>query len=632
MATVFLVYILGQLVLFTSFLIAKSKEKAAPKKKGRQLIQELQNQIIYLQQELDTAKNTSASQYNELQEVKKANSELDSQLQKQKELYSMANLEINQLKQKNSELTESLLIKEKILENSIAQEKTNQNKLKEKDAKITALEKEKNELALQIKNLRAEQQTTLIKEKEELTNQLLKQKELISQLKEEIQLKDNELKNISSQTVNKNSQLIQAEEKKLKEAINNFQLKIKTLEMENLNLQQQLQKKEQGLNLAIKELEQEKTKSTKFNNELDSKEKEIKQLNSKIQTLENQAKEDSQKMLQLEQENQQLKDKLKSILTTNLKDNNQPSGQSQVSYQQNLAEPPSITEDEIKRKTQIDIERKKNRDKIGQILLQHNLITKEILDKALKYQQEFGGNITQYLLGFGYVDEGELAKCLCVQFGIPYLPLRSYKIPDHIIKLIPVNIAERYWLIPVDKFKDTITVVMVDPFNTKAIKEIEQLTGCAVQPFLGLLSEVVDALENYYNIIMKGTKFSEKSSLPFFIETQTYQGPERRRSIRYKTNIDVNFAEQNQYKASKIKDISYDGFLFESEKPLTIGSIATFQINLPKEWSQLPIAAIVQIMRVKQLEKNKFDIGARIIKIAKDELSLILKYASNQSK
>ena len=263
--------------------------------------------------------------------------------------------------------------------------------------------------------------------------------------------------------------------------------------------------------------------------------------------------------------------------------------------------------------------------KIGEILLEHEFITKDVLAKALEHQKEFGGNITQYFLANDYINEIQLAQCLSAQYGIPYLPLSSYQIPEEIIKLVPVDIAQKYWLIPVEKAGNSLIVVMADPSDLKAIKEVEEFTGYQVQPFVGLLSEIIGALEGCYKFKIKD---KELKKAPFFIDIKTYKGPDRRSSIRFKTKIDIQFPVEGVYKKSQTKDVSRGSLFFESDTALPIGSLVTLQINLLKEFNPLPISAIVQVVRVVPLEKNKFDIGVKIIKIAKEEINTIIEYAS----
>ncbi|MBI4974682.1 MAG: PilZ domain-containing protein [Candidatus Omnitrophica bacterium] len=268
--------------------------------------------------------------------------------------------------------------------------------------------------------------------------------------------------------------------------------------------------------------------------------------------------------------------------------------------------------------------------KIGEILIENGLITPDILNEALQYQNKFGGNITQYLIAYNYVTEEGVAKCVSMQFGFPYLPLNFYNIPDEVVDLVPIDIAQRHWLMPVDRVKNILTVVMANPLDDKAIEEVEKITGCSVQPFVGLLSDIIKAIERYYNIIIEDRGLKDQKAAPLFIETKTYKGIEHRKSVRLKAKINIHFPVQEQYKKSSTKDVSLQGFLFESENILPIGAYVLLEIDVPEEINPAPIAAVVQVVRVVPLGNKRFDIGARMVKIPKEDAATIIKYASTQ--
>jgi len=270
---------------------------------------------------------------------------------------------------------------------------------------------------------------------------------------------------------------------------------------------------------------------------------------------------------------------------------------------------------------------KSKKRKIGEVLLENKLITPEILKEALDYQSKYGGGLTQYLIAYGYINEEELAKCISAQFGYPYLPLRVYDIPDEIIKLVPVDVAERYWLVPVDRIKNILTVVMSDPLDEDAIKEVERISGYSVQPFVGLLSDIIKAIEYYYNIIIEDDRLKKHKLAPLFINVNGYKGFERRKSVRLKTFLDIHFPVQDLYKKSSTKDISLHGLLFESDNILPINSYVVIQINLPKDFCPTPLATVAQIARVIPLKNNKFDIGVKIIRMPKEDVNMLLRYA-----
>jgi len=291
-------------------------------------------------------------------------------------------------------------------------------------------------------------------------------------------------------------------------------------------------------------------------------------------------------------------------------------------------ESPLVSKEKYKKpegrsKAKIEVEKKR----IGEILLESKFITEDMLNEAIEYQEKFGGGITQYLLTFGYVSEEDLAQCVSSQFGFPYLPLRLYSIPKEIIKLIPADIAKKYWLIPVDKVGDVLTVVMADPLDTQAIKKVEVITGCKVHPFVGLLSDIIEEIERYYNVSIEEKRLIHGGGAPLFIDIKAYKGVERRKSIRIKAKIDIYLPSEGQYKKYRTKDVSPNGFLIESEHVLPIGSYSAVQIDLPAKFYSQPIATVMQVSRVVPLENSRFDIGLRFLRITKEDLKLILEYA-----
>ncbi|MBI2870264.1 MAG: hypothetical protein HYY14_00985 [Candidatus Omnitrophica bacterium] len=135
---------------------------------------------------------------------------------------------------------------------------------------------------------------------------------------------------------------------------------------------------------------------------------------------------------------------------------------------------------------------------LGEMLLEQGKITQEELDRALKTQQKEGGLLGQILVKMKVVTEQEIVTTLATQFGYPYLPLSSCHIEVDILKLIPENVARQYHAIPIDRIGNTLTVVMADPTNALAIKDIEYTTSCKVQTFVATGTEIRESLNRFY--------------------------------------------------------------------------------------------------------------------------------------
>jgi type IV pilus assembly protein PilB len=138
--------------------------------------------------------------------------------------------------------------------------------------------------------------------------------------------------------------------------------------------------------------------------------------------------------------------------------------------------------------------------KIGTLLIENEIITEKQLEEALNRQKEHGGYIGQNLAALGYTSEEEIVSCLTVQYGFPYLPLRNYDVNPEIIRLIPKEVAREYYVIPIDKIGNVLTVTMANPLQEEGIKAIEEVIGCGVEIFVSTGSDIQHCLKEYYGV------------------------------------------------------------------------------------------------------------------------------------
>ncbi|OGW76743.1 MAG: hypothetical protein A3J52_00220 [Omnitrophica bacterium RIFCSPHIGHO2_02_FULL_49_9] len=141
--------------------------------------------------------------------------------------------------------------------------------------------------------------------------------------------------------------------------------------------------------------------------------------------------------------------------------------------------------------------------KIGEILIEHGCITSEQLEQALKEQKKTPDRlIGQILINLGFVTEEDIVVALATQFNIPYLPVANVSLAEQETKLIPPELVKKYICIPIDRVGHLLTVVMADPTDEEAIKELETVTKCKVHTFVSTVSEIISAIEKHLHIKM----------------------------------------------------------------------------------------------------------------------------------
>ncbi len=142
--------------------------------------------------------------------------------------------------------------------------------------------------------------------------------------------------------------------------------------------------------------------------------------------------------------------------------------------------------------------RRHTNKQLGELLLEWGIINEQQLEKGLAAQKEKGGLIGEVLVELGFCKEEDIAQALTAQYGFPYLPLGNYEINPEVISIIPGRVAKQYFLIPIDKIGNNLTVAMSNPLNVQAIEDVEMISGCTVQTFVSTSSDVKKAIAKYY--------------------------------------------------------------------------------------------------------------------------------------
>ena len=137
--------------------------------------------------------------------------------------------------------------------------------------------------------------------------------------------------------------------------------------------------------------------------------------------------------------------------------------------------------------------------KLGEILVRENLISPQHLRQALDYQREHGGRLGYNLVKLGLVSDDTITAVLSRQYGIPSVNLELFNIDDSVLRLIPQEVAQKYFVLPLSRVGATLTLAMVDPTNVFAMDDIKFMTGLNVEPVVVAEASVQAAIARYYS-------------------------------------------------------------------------------------------------------------------------------------
>ena len=147
--------------------------------------------------------------------------------------------------------------------------------------------------------------------------------------------------------------------------------------------------------------------------------------------------------------------------------------------------------------------------RLGNILLENDLLSQTELDEALRIQMEEKKRLGEVLINKGYVTELDILRVLEKQLNIEYVKISELDITPEIPNLITEKIARRYELLPIKLDGSVLTIAMTDPINFFAREDIGLITGYEIQPVMSLRHEVVNAIDKFYNTSVSEELYEE---------------------------------------------------------------------------------------------------------------------------
>jgi len=157
---------------------------------------------------------------------------------------------------------------------------------------------------------------------------------------------------------------------------------------------------------------------------------------------------------------------------------------------------------------------------IEDVLVEAGLVDEARLRHVRRYARHNGVCLARALVEHAGVDEELLAATLAHELSLPRVDLAREPVDEDAVREVPYDLADGRRLLPIGIDRDkrrVIRVAMADPLDFDATEEIEMSTGCTIEPLVGRVSEIGDAVMRYYRGVI--TKMIPRK--PYFGATLT---------------------------------------------------------------------------------------------------------------
>jgi MSHA biogenesis protein MshE len=140
----------------------------------------------------------------------------------------------------------------------------------------------------------------------------------------------------------------------------------------------------------------------------------------------------------------------------------------------------------------------KRKVRIGDLLVEKELITEPQLMEALAEQKRTGKKIGRVLTDLKFVSEEKLLTCLADYFHYPYVDLNRYRIEAEVVRLLPEASARRYRCIVLAERSDGVLIGMSDPTDLMVIDDLQRQLKRPVLPAFISEDNLLTTLDSIY--------------------------------------------------------------------------------------------------------------------------------------
>lgn len=140
--------------------------------------------------------------------------------------------------------------------------------------------------------------------------------------------------------------------------------------------------------------------------------------------------------------------------------------------------------------------------RLGDMLVEAELIDKFQLESGLSFQRNVGGRIGSALVKLGYIAEETILQFLDEQDSFVRVDLKNLQIPPDVLTTISTTKLYENMVVPVKWVSHgksrALVMAMTDPTNHKLIDDLQFMVGCRINPVVAPELDIETALNRNF--------------------------------------------------------------------------------------------------------------------------------------
>ncbi|MBP7792057.1 MAG: Flp pilus assembly complex ATPase component TadA [Candidatus Goldbacteria bacterium] len=261
--------------------------------------------------------------------------------------------------------------------------------------------------------------------------------------------------------------------------------------------------------------------------------------------------------------------------------------------------------------------------RLGELLLDENLVTEEQIKKALEEQQKTGEPLGRILVRMGFITEDALFYFIAIQYGLEYVDISNIEIEQSSVDIIKKEIAEELNIIPIEASNNRIVFATSEPDEhlLTRIQERIVLPTDKIKFVITSESNMRNALSTYYGV---SEKFKEDTKLQEIFKDNAKEGAIEDEDVSIE---DDNITEDsapvikltNAFISEAVKkrasDIHLNPYLKNMVVRYRIDGVLQTQKSPPKHFRDAIVSRIKVMAKMDIMEKRAAQDGRIKIKV-----------------
>ncbi len=164
----------------------------------------------------------------------------------------------------------------------------------------------------------------------------------------------------------------------------------------------------------------------------------------------------------------------------------------------------------------------KLRKRLGDLLVEENVINEQQLQHALDAQRGSGRKLGDTLIQLGFINEDQMLSFLSEQLSVPLIDLSRFGVDVDAVQLLPEVHARRLRALVVGYNGEALRVAMSDPADLGAQEDLlAQLRQYDIDLVIASESDLIQAFDRYYRRTKEILSFAEQLQAEHQVDAST---------------------------------------------------------------------------------------------------------------